>query len=142
LRRASDPANCVAIARRVTPAQDGQTLFPDDLFKNSFALKAIQFFYRQKNHAGRVSTGLRQFEAELSAFTRKKPMGNLDQNASAITRFRVTPAGAAMRQIDQDLNALQNDVVASLSANAGHKPNSARIMLVAGVVKSLRGRYG
>ena len=69
-------------------------------------------------------------------------MRNLDQNAGAIARFRVATAGAAMRQIDQDLNALQNNVVASLSANAGHKPNSARIMFVAGVVKTLCGRYG
>jgi len=42
-----------------------------------------------------------------------------------------------MRQIDQDLNALQNDFVASLSANAGHKANSTSIVFVAWVVKTL-----
>ena len=69
-------------------------------------------------------------------------MRNLDQNASAIARFRIASTRTAMRQIDQDLNAFQNNFVASLSANAGHKPNSARIMFVAWMVKALCGRYG
>jgi hypothetical protein len=67
-------------------------------------------------------------------------MRNLDQNAGAVARFRVASARAAMRQVDQDLNPFQNDFVAFFPANAGDKPNSARIMFVAGVVETLCGR--
>ena len=67
-------------------------------------------------------------------------MRNLDENARAVARFRVATAGAAVRQVDENLYALNDDVVRFLSLNMRNEPNSAGIMFVTGVVKTLGGR--
>src|SRR5258708_300128 len=45
-----------------------------------------------------------------------------------------------MRQVDKDLDALFDDLVALLAANAGDKSDAAGIMLVRRVIKTLRRR--
>ena len=45
-----------------------------------------------------------------------------------------------MRQIDQDFDTLQDDVVAFLAANAGHKTHAARIVLIGRVVEGMSAR--
>jgi hypothetical protein len=42
-----------------------------------------------------------------------------------------------MGKVYQHLNALQDDVVRALAANAGDETNAAGVMLVAGIVKPL-----
>ena len=66
-------------------------------------------------------------------------MGNLDQNAGAIAGLRIAAAGAAMRQVQQDLNSLFDDVVTLLTANAGDKPDAAGVMLMRRIVEALSG---
>jgi hypothetical protein len=36
---------------------------------------------------------------------------NLDQEARAVTCFRIAAAGAAVRQVDEDLDTFEDDVV-------------------------------
>ena len=43
-----------------------------------------------------------------------------------------------MRQVDQNLDALENDVVRPLALEIGNEANAAGIVLVARVVKALR----
>jgi hypothetical protein len=45
-----------------------------------------------------------------------------------------------MRQIDEDLNALLNDLVTFLATNAGDEAHTASIVLVRGIIKTLRRR--
>jgi hypothetical protein len=67
-------------------------------------------------------------------------MRDLNQDASAVARLRVAAAGAAVREIDQNLNALFDDLVAPLAAQAGYKTDSASIVLVRWIIKTLRRR--
>jgi hypothetical protein len=67
-------------------------------------------------------------------------MRNLNQNARAVSRFRIAPASPAMREIDENLNALDDDVVRLLTLDARHETDSAGVVLELGVVKSLGGR--
>ena len=67
-------------------------------------------------------------------------MRDLDQNSSTISGFRVAAAGSAMGQVDQNLNALLNDLVTLLATDAGHKADTAGIVLEGGIIKTLRRR--
>ena len=79
----------------------------------------------------------RQREAEPCALAREKLVRNLDQDAGAVAGFRIAAAGAAMRQVDQDLDALLDDVVRALALDVRDKADTAGIVLVGGVVQAL-----
>ena len=78
---------------------------------------------------------------KLRGFALEKRVGNLDQDARAVAGLRIAPAGAAMRQIDQDLDALQDDVVRLAALDAGDKADAASVMLVLRAVKPLSRRH-
>ena len=67
-------------------------------------------------------------------------MRNLNQDAGAIAGFRIAAAGAAVGQVDQDLDALADDVVGLLAIDAGDKADAAGVVLMLRIVKSLRSR--
>jgi hypothetical protein len=50
----------------------------------------------------------------------------------------IAAAGAAMRQVDQNLDALDDDVVRPLALEVGNEADSAGIVLLARVVEALR----
>jgi hypothetical protein len=66
-------------------------------------------------------------------------MGDLDQHAGAIAGAWIAAAGAPVRQVDQNLDAFEDDIVRLLALEIGNEANSAGIVLVARVVKALRG---
>jgi hypothetical protein len=61
----------------------------------------------------------------------------LNEDAGAIARFRIATAGPAVRQADQNLDPLPNDVVALMTANAGDKTHPAGVVLVGRIVQPL-----
>ncbi len=79
-------------------------------------------------------------EAQLAALAREEVVRDLDQHSGAVAGFRIASASAAVGQVDQDLNALDDNVVRLLALDVGDEADAARIMLVAGIVKTLRGR--
>ena len=86
------------------------------------------------------SPGAGSEKPRLAAFALEKRVRNLNQNARAIAGLRIAAAGAAMRQIDQNLNALQDDVVRLPALDIGDKADAASVMLVLRAVKSLSRR--
>ncbi len=64
-------------------------------------------------------------------------MRNLDQNAGAIARFRIAAAGAAMRQVDEDLKTFGDDVVRLHALDIDHETDAASIVLVLRIVETL-----
>ena len=94
----------------------------------------------KKAHRHAVSAGLRQLHPQLAALARKKHMRNLDQDSRAIARLRIAARRAAVRQVQQHLEALANDLVALLSADAGHQAHAAGIVLMLRMVESLPSR--
>ncbi len=57
-------------------------------------------------------------------------MRNLDQHPGAVSGFRIAPAGTAVRQVDQDLNALQDNVVRLLALDVHHEADTTGIVFV------------
>src|SRR5690348_6507672 len=98
------------------------------------------FLDRQERRADSVCAGLRQSESELLALASEELMWNLDEDAGAITGFRIAPARATMRQIQKDLDSFRDDVVALFAIDAGYKPDAAGVVLMRGIVESLRSR--
>ena len=97
-------------------------------------------FHRQEHHADAVLPGRRQREAQFGALAGEELVRNLDQHAGAVAGFRIAAARSAMRQIDQNLYALDDNIVRFLTFDVGDEADAAGIVLVAGIVKSLRGR--
>ena len=95
---------------------------------------------RKEGHADAIGSRFRQREAQLLAFAGEEFVRNLDQDAGAIAGFWIAAAGAAMRQVEQHLDSLLDNVVTFMAADVGDKTNAAGVVLVRGIVKSLGGR--
>ena len=67
-------------------------------------------------------------------------MRNLDGNAGPVAGLRIAAACSAVRQIDQNLDALNDNFVRFLTLDVCNEANSAGIVLEARIVKALRGR--
>jgi len=137
LSAAGQAANRVGVYRRVAPTQNRKAFLNHDFFHQSFATHALVRFHRKKHHAHAVFAGRGQREAKPRALGFEKGVRNLDEHTRAVTRLRIATAGAAVGEIDENLDALENDVVALLPRNVRHKTNPAGIVLVARIVKTL-----
>src|SRR5205085_6767981 len=114
--------------------------FARDTFQDAFSLQTRMRFDGQHGHADAIFAGSRKSEAEFRALSRKERVWDLDENARAITGFGIAATCAAMRQVDQNLNALDDYVVRFLTLDAGDEADAAGVVLEAGVVEALRGR--
>ena len=64
-------------------------------------------------------------------------IGDLNQQAGAIAHQRIGANGPAVIQIDQDFEALADDLVRLSPLHVGNEANAARIVLVRRVIKAL-----
>src|SRR5262249_33650520 len=140
LRVSRHAADGIAVDGCVTPAQNAQAFLANNAFENAFTVQARCFLDRQEGHADGILTRLRQSDAQQPAFTRKEFVRNLYEHAGAVAGFRITAAGAAMGEVDKDLNSLLDDLMGLLAANAGDEAHAASIVLEARIVKTLRRR--
>src|SRR5450756_2764337 len=124
----------------VAPAEDAEPFLHHDALHRALGAPARVRFNRQEYHAHAVLAGRRQGEAQFGALADEELVRDLDQDASAVAGFRIAAAGAAMGQVDEHLYALDDNVVRFLTFNVGDEANSAGIVLMAGIVESLRGR--
>ncbi len=85
----------------------------------------------QEDHAHAVFTGRRQGHALLGHFFPVQRVGDLDQDASAVTHQRVGTHGTTVVDVFQDLQGLRHDVVALDALDVGHKPEAAGVVFVA-----------
>ena len=65
-------------------------------------------------------------------------MWDLNQQSCAVAGFRIASAGAAVRKVDQNLNALLDDLMALFTSNAGDKADATSIVLMRRIVETLR----
>ena len=137
LRVARQTANGVAVDRRVAPTENGQAQLLRGLFDNAFAEHALLRIDGQKDHAHAIFARCGQREAQLGAFALEKSVRNLDQDAGAVARLRIAPASAAMGQIDQDLDALEDDVVRFVALDVGDESDATPVVLILGGIKPL-----
>jgi hypothetical protein len=97
------------------------------------------FLDRQKGHAYGVCAGVGEFETQLGALFREELVGNLEENASAISGFGIASACAAVGQVEQDLDSLLYDLVAFVAEKVGHESDAAGVVLVRRMVQTLGG---
>jgi hypothetical protein len=62
---------------------------------------------------------------------------DLNQDSSAVARFRIAAASAAMREVDQDLQALGDDVVRLHALDIDHETDATSVVFVSWIVETL-----
>jgi hypothetical protein len=96
------------------------------------------FLHRKKNHSNAVRSCLWKLETKLLALAGEELMRDLNQNASAVTGFRIASTRAAVRQVQKNPNSLLDDVVTFSAADAGDEADAAGVVLVSRMVQALR----
>jgi hypothetical protein len=66
-------------------------------------------------------------------------MRNLDQQTRAIPGLGIAPTRSAVNQVLQNLQPLQDDLMRGLAIDVNDKPESARVVFIPWIVKTLRG---
>ena len=126
-----------AVDGRVAPAEHGETFLGDDALEYPFALQPVMAFHRKERHAHSVFPRRREREAELRALAREELVRDLNQHAGAVAGFRIAATSAAVGQVDQNLNALDDDVVRFLAFDIGYEADTAGVAFLGRVIKTL-----
>ncbi len=124
----------LAFTGSIPPTQHRQAFVADDLLKQSLATHALMRFHGQKHHAHAILARRGQHEAQPRALRFEKGMRDLNQHTRAVTRLRIASASSPVREVDENLDALLDYVVAFLAGDVRHKSDAAGIVLVARVV--------
>ena len=136
---AGDATDGVDIEGGVAPAEDFEALFAGDAFEDTFDQQAGGAFNGQEDEASAVLAGGREGETFLGAFAGEEGVGDLDEQAGAVAGFRVTTAGAAVGEIDENLDAFSNDVVGFVAVDVDDEADTAGVALVHRAIETLSG---
>ena len=134
---ACDATDSVYVKRCIAPAEEGETLLGDNTFYNALGDEAFMTLDGHEDHADAVFAFGRKGETKGRSFADEELVGNLDENAGTVAGFRIAAAGTAMGQIDEDLNALLNDVVGFDVLDVSDEADATGIALICGIVKAL-----
>src|SRR5688572_12406197 len=111
LRSARHSPDSFGVHWRVPPAEHFESLFVGNALQHAFYQQTRLALDWKKDHADAVLAWFRQTKFQLSGFAHEERMGDLDGDARAIAGFRIAAAGAAMREVYKNLDALDDDVV-------------------------------
>ncbi len=126
------------VGRHRAPSEQRLPLLGNDAGDDVLDGGALGGIARQKDQAGAVVAGGREGEAEFGLPGTEEAVRHLDEDAGAVARIGLRPAGAAVFEVAQQAQALLDDVVRLASAEVDHKADAAGVLLVLRVVKSLR----
>ena len=135
---ARDAADGIHVDWRIAPAEHAQSLLADDALDDPFAGQALVALHGEKHHAHAILARVGKGDADAGALAGEELVRDLDEQAGAIARFRIAAAGATVQQVQQDLNALEDDVVGLLALDVDHKPDPAGVALERRIVQALR----
>ena len=134
--RDRDRAQGAVLGRDVAPAQHLEALGGGDLLDLGDRGGALVRLLGQEGRADGVRPGLGQLEvADLA----QEGVGDLDQDAGAVTGLGVGTGGAAVVEVAQRLQALFHDVVVGDPAQLGDEGHPAGIVLEGRIVEPLGG---
>ncbi len=120
------------VMRDVPPAEHEQPFLSGDL-PYRLGRGGIVMTGTQERDAGRVAAGLWQREA---AGRPVEPVGNLGQDARAVTGVRIAALGPPVVEVAQDGQGLGDDVVAAPPRQVGHEADAARVVLESAVIQA------
>ncbi len=128
-----------AVVRRdVAPSNQALPFLLDDARDAILDPIAVGLVMRQEDQPCAVLPGRGQRRRRTGA---QECVGHLNQDAGTVAGVLLTSAGAAMFQIDQDLQRVLDDLVRARSLDVHDKSHAAGIVLGAGVVQTLSGRW-
>ena len=132
------------VGRHQPPAEQLLALLADDpLDQRRGPARARPSSRGRNTQPGAVLAGRRQRDAERRGDLAEKPVRRLDQDAGAVAGVRLAAAGAAVQQVDEDLQPLLDDAVRAAALDVDDEPDAAGVVLVARVVQARRfGRRG
>ena len=79
-------------------------------------------------------------DAELQHLLLEEAVRDLDEDAAAVAELGIGPDRAAVVEIEQDLQAHLDDLMARLIVELGHEADAAGIMLLGRVIEALSRR--
>ena len=88
---------------------------------------------RQENEPGAIRTRRRQQELHRLA---QKAVGHLHQDAGAVPGVRVGAAGAAMFEVDEEVESLADDGVRAHAFDVRDEADAAGVVFVAGPIEA------
>jgi hypothetical protein len=100
-------------------------------------VEALVAFDGKENHTDAILTGSREREAKAVGFADEELVRDLDEEASAVAGFRIAAARAAVSQVDENLNALLNNVMGTMTLDRRNKPDATRIVFIPRVIEPL-----
>ena len=94
-------------------------------------------FHWEKDHTHAVFAWRWQPETQAHTLGFEMGMRDLDQDPRAVTCLWIATTSSTMRKINEDFDALKNDLVSLLPGDVRDKTNPACVVLVARIVKPL-----
>jgi hypothetical protein len=94
----------------------------------------------QEGERDAVLARRRQRDVEAPGLFAQERIRKLKEDASAVAGLLIAAAGAAVLEVQQDLQPIADDVVADLSLEMRNEANPAGVMLESGVVESITDR--
>ena len=125
------------VDRDVAPAEDALALGAHGALEFLLAGQSRGAFFWQEDHADAVLAGRRQGHALAGHLGAIEGVGDLDENAGAVAEELVGAGGAAVIEVEQDLQTLLDDRVASGALDVGNETDAARVVLVGRIVETL-----
>ena len=136
-RRAAQHA---VVDRHVAPAEQRLPFLGDDLLRAAPRTSGVRRSVRGRKTVPTPYLALRrQREARFGRLGGEKLVRHLHQNAGAVAGQRIAAAGSAVGQVDQNLQARADDLVALLAANVDDKADTAGVVLLGRIVHPLPG---
>jgi len=123
-----------------TPSQDPLTFLGHDAFKDPLAFGALGGVRRQIEHADAVLAEGGQGNLGFGTDELQELVRRLHQDAGAVTRVGFATTGAAMIEVEQNLQRVAHDAVRLLPFDIDQKADPTGVMLELGIVKPLLGR--
>jgi len=126
-----------AVDRHVAPAEDDLSFVAHGAFEFFLTGEPGGRFLRQKDHGDAVLAFRRQGDAEFGHVLAVERIGNLNQDARAVALQGVGAHRAAVVDVFQDFQPLQDDVVRLLALDMGDEAHATGVVFVCRVVESL-----
>jgi hypothetical protein len=125
------------VQRHVAPAQDHLALGPHRALELLLAGPPRGILLRQEHHADAVLSRRRQLHAPCGHFVPKQLVGNLQQDTGPVAEELVRAGRPAVIEVQQDAQAVLDDLVALDTLDVRNEPDAAGIVLVFRVVEPL-----
>ncbi len=121
--------------RRASPRRSARSASPavlallaNDLLKQTLAGCSVAWVGRQEHHANAVVSWGRQADAGLSARRAAGSDGGLQQDAGTVAGVFLAAAGAAVLQVEEDLDRFLHQIVGFAALQIDNEADAARIV--------------